>query len=309
MAALNPNDAVIVATARSPIGRAVKGSLRDAAPRRPGRDHRPGRAGQGARSSTRTTSTTSTSAAACPAASRASTWPAWSPSCSGSTTCPAPPSPATARRRCRPPGWRSTPSRPARATCSSRPASRRVSRFARGNSDGLPPEAQALVGGGWQNPRLRRRPTPGPSRARRRGAPVWTDPRDDGQLPDVYLAMGQTAENLAQVCDVTREEMDEFGVRSQNLAEKAIADGFWAREITPVTLPDGTVVSTDDGPRAGRDAGGGRRPQAGVPPGRPDHRRQLLPAQRRRRRRGHHERGQGRRARASPRWPGSSPPA
>jgi acetyl-CoA C-acetyltransferase len=45
--------------------------------------------------------------------------------------------------------------------------------------------------------------------------------------------------------------MDEFGVRSQNLAEKAIADGFWAREITPVTLPDGTVVSTDDGPRAG----------------------------------------------------------
>ncbi len=45
--------------------------------------------------------------------------------------------------------------------------------------------------------------------------------------------------------------MDEFGVRSQNLAEKAIADGFWAREITPVTLPDGTVVSTDDGPRPG----------------------------------------------------------
>ena len=63
--------------------------------------------------------------------------------------------------------------------------------------------------------------------------------------------MGQTAENLAQVYNVTREEMDEFGVRSQNLAEKAIADGFWAREITPVTLPDGTVVSTDDGPRPG----------------------------------------------------------
>ncbi|HEX6486696.1 MAG TPA: acetyl-CoA C-acyltransferase, partial [Nocardioidaceae bacterium] len=47
------------------------------------------------------------------------------------------------------------------------------------------------------------------------------------------------------------QELDEFGVRSQNLAEKAIADGFWANEITPVTLPDGTVVSTDDGPRAG----------------------------------------------------------
>ena len=51
--------------------------------------------------------------------------------------------------------------------------------------------------------------------------------------------MGQTAENLAQVYGISREEMDEFGVRSQNLAEKAIADGFWAREITPVTTPDG----------------------------------------------------------------------
>jgi len=63
--------------------------------------------------------------------------------------------------------------------------------------------------------------------------------------------MGQTAENVAQLCDVTREEMDEFGVRSQNLAEQAIKDGFWAREITPVTLPDGTMVESDDGPRPG----------------------------------------------------------
>ena len=47
------------------------------------------------------------------------------------------------------------------------------------------------------------------------------------------------------------QEQDEFGVRSQNLAEKAIADGFWQRDITPATLPDGTVVSADDGPRAG----------------------------------------------------------
>jgi acetyl-CoA C-acetyltransferase len=80
---------------------------------------------------------------------------------------------------------------------------------------------------------------------------VWHDPREDGELPDVYLAMGQTAENLAQVYGVSREEMDEFGVRSQNLAEKAIADGFWAREITPVTTPAGTVVAADDGPRPG----------------------------------------------------------
>ncbi|MEV1332260.1 acetyl-CoA C-acetyltransferase [Micromonospora costi] len=125
-----------------------------------------------------------------------------------------------------------------------------VSRYARGNSDGLPPEAQALVGGGWENPRFAAARERSKTRAQG-GAEVWTDPRESGDLPDIYLAMGQTAENLAQVYDVTRAEMDEFGVRSQNLAEKAIADGFWAREITPVTTPDGTVVSTDDGPRPG----------------------------------------------------------
>jgi acetyl-CoA C-acetyltransferase len=125
-----------------------------------------------------------------------------------------------------------------------------VSRFSRGNSDTLPPDAQALVGGGWQNPAFdaaRARS----ARAAEGGAEGWHDPREDGELPDVYLAMGQTAENLAQLCGVTRAEMDEFGVRSQNLAEKAIADGFWAREIIPVTTPDGVVVSADDGPRPG----------------------------------------------------------
>ena len=83
------------------------------------------------------------------------------------------------------------------------------------------------------------------------GAPTWHDPRDDGQLPEVYLAMGQTAENVAQLRNVTRLEQDEFGVRSQNLAEKALADGFWQQDITPATLPDGRVVAADDGPRAG----------------------------------------------------------
>ncbi|MCW3814618.1 acetyl-CoA C-acetyltransferase [Micromonospora sp. DR5-3] len=125
-----------------------------------------------------------------------------------------------------------------------------VSRYARGNSDTLPPEAQALVGGGWENPRFAAARERSAARAQG-GAEVWTDPREAGQLPDIYLAMGQTAENLAQVYDITREDMDAFGVRSQNLAEKAIADGFWAREITPVTTPDGTVVSADDGPRPG----------------------------------------------------------
>ncbi|MEU9140615.1 acetyl-CoA C-acetyltransferase [Streptomyces sp. NPDC048404] len=80
---------------------------------------------------------------------------------------------------------------------------------------------------------------------------TWHDPREDGLIPDAYIAMGQTAENLARLKGVTRQDMDEFGVRSQNLAEEAIKNGFWAREITPVTTPDGTVVSTDDGPRAG----------------------------------------------------------
>ncbi|MEY7974431.1 acetyl-CoA C-acetyltransferase [Saccharomonospora xinjiangensis] len=83
------------------------------------------------------------------------------------------------------------------------------------------------------------------------GADGWNDPRDNGELPDIYIAMGQTAENLALHKGVSRREMDEFAVRSQNLAEKALADGFWAKEITPVTLPDGTVVSADDSPRAG----------------------------------------------------------
>ncbi|MGX7825299.1 acetyl-CoA C-acetyltransferase [Actinokineospora sp. 24-640] len=83
------------------------------------------------------------------------------------------------------------------------------------------------------------------------GADEWHDPRADGLVPDAYIAMGQTAENLARLKGVTREDMDHFGVRSQNLAEAAIKSGFWAREITPVTLPNGSVVDTDDGPRPG----------------------------------------------------------
>jgi acetyl-CoA C-acetyltransferase len=80
---------------------------------------------------------------------------------------------------------------------------------------------------------------------------TWTDPRDLGLTPDIYLAMGQSAENIATVRGISRARQDEWGVSSQNRAEKAIAEGFFAREITPITTPDGTVVSTDDGPRAG----------------------------------------------------------
>ena len=83
------------------------------------------------------------------------------------------------------------------------------------------------------------------------GADEWHDPREDGQIPDVYIAMGQTAENVALLTGISREDQDHWGVRSQNRAEDAIKSGFFEREITPVTLPDGTIVTTDDGPRAG----------------------------------------------------------
>ncbi|ARF78934.1 acetyl-CoA C-acetyltransferase [Kitasatospora aureofaciens] len=116
-----------------------------------------------------------------------------------------------------------------------------VSRSIKGTSDGLP---------GTMNPIFDEAQARTAKRAEEGGG-EWHDPREDGLVPDAYIAMGQTAENLAALKGITRAEQDEFGVRSQNLAEAAIKAGFWEREITPVTLPDGTVVSTDDGPRAG----------------------------------------------------------
>lgn len=115
-----------------------------------------------------------------------------------------------------------------------------VSRFANGNSDSWPDTRNPLFAEAGER-----------SARAAEGGTTWHDPREDGLRPDIYLAMGQTAENLAQARGLSRRELDEFGVRSQNLAEKAIKDGFWAREITPVTTPDGTEVTADDGPRAG----------------------------------------------------------
>ena len=80
------------------------------------------------------------------------------------------------------------------------------------------------------------------------GVENWSPPQG---LPDVYIAMGQTAENVAQSKGVSRQAQDEWGVRSQNRAEDAASRGIFEREITPYTLPDGTVVTEDDGIRAG----------------------------------------------------------
>lgn len=80
---------------------------------------------------------------------------------------------------------------------------------------------------------------------------TWNDPRDDGKLPDIYIQMGQTAENVATFVGVSRADQDEFAALSQNRAEQAVKDGFFAREIIPITLPDGRIVDTDDCPRPG----------------------------------------------------------
>lgn len=80
------------------------------------------------------------------------------------------------------------------------------------------------------------------------GQPVWT-PQDG--LADAYMAMGQTAENVREVEGVSREDMDWFAKRSQDLASANVSNGFFDAEISPLTLEDGTVVDKDDCPRAG----------------------------------------------------------
>ena len=115
-----------------------------------------------------------------------------------------------------------------------------VSRFGKGIPDGYPDTENPVFAGAKQR-----------TARLSAGEQSWADPRSAGELPDMYLAMGETAENVAQLEGISRQEQDDFAVRSQNRAEKAAADGFWERDITPVTLPDGTVVSRDDSPRAG----------------------------------------------------------
>jgi acetyl-CoA C-acetyltransferase len=107
-----------------------------------------------------------------------------------------------------------------------------VSRFVYGFADSGP-----------QNPKTPRpwpAPVSSPVAARERWTPF------DGGLPDVYIAMGQTAENVASYKGVTREEQDEFAARSQQRATASLENGFWENEITPVTTTDdeGNEVSS-----------------------------------------------------------------
>jgi acetyl-CoA C-acetyltransferase len=73
--------------------------------------------------------------------------------------------------------------------------------------------------------------------------------RNAEAFPDLYLPMGLTAENVAEREGISREEMDQFAARSQNRAVAAQAQGFFAREIIPVTTADGRIIDRDDGPR------------------------------------------------------------
>jgi acetyl-CoA C-acetyltransferase len=113
-----------------------------------------------------------------------------------------------------------------------------VSRFGNGAADEAPNTHNPVFAAAEQR-----------SSQRALGGQGWDDPRGSAGLPDIYIQMGQTAENVAQHLGISRHEQDEWAVRSQNRAEEAIVSGHFLREITPVTLPDGSVISHDDSPR------------------------------------------------------------
>ena len=118
-----------------------------------------------------------------------------------------------------------------------------VSRFVLGSADEMP---------GTHNPRFEEAEQRTAERALG-GSPPWA-PLGIGSpntLTDIYIAMGQTAENVRELCAVSREDMDRFALRSQELAVASQDNGFFAREIVPLALPDGTWVLRDDCPRRG----------------------------------------------------------
>jgi acetyl-CoA C-acetyltransferase len=111
-----------------------------------------------------------------------------------------------------------------------------VSRYVKGSSDSLE---------GTMNPRFDDAQARTQDTAQS-GSDSWTPPEG---LPDIYIPMGQTAENVALMKGVSRERQDDFAYRSQQRYAAAAADGFWAREITPVELPNGDTMEVDDSPR------------------------------------------------------------
>ncbi|MEX0836366.1 MAG: acetyl-CoA C-acetyltransferase [Nitriliruptor sp.] len=111
-----------------------------------------------------------------------------------------------------------------------------VSRYVKGSSDSLE---------GTMNPRFddAQKRTQDTAQS---GADSWSPPEG---LPDIYIPMGQTAENVALLRGVSREQQDDFAFESQQRYARAAADGFWEREITPVDLPNGETMTVDDSPR------------------------------------------------------------
>ena len=113
-----------------------------------------------------------------------------------------------------------------------------VSRFSKGMADGLPDT---------HNERFKEAEERSASRSLG-GGDTWTP---GPGLPDIYIAMGQTAENVRELENVSRRDMDEFAALSQQRAVASQENGFFEREIVPITLSDGTTVTKDDGPRPG----------------------------------------------------------
>ena len=288
-------EAVIVSAARSPIGRAFKGSLKDLRPddlaatiiraaldkvpgARPARHRRP-------------------AARLRPARRRAGLQhgPRSSASCIGMDHVPG----ATITRYC------SSSLQTTRMAFHAIKAGEgdvfisagveTVSRFAKGNSDRLPdtqqPGLRRRRGAHREDAPRRPAADAGTTRARTAWSPTPTSrwARPPRTSPRCAASPGRSWTSSA------------CARRTSPRRPSPTASG--QREITPVTTPDGTVVSTDDGPRAGVTLEAVSRPQAGLPPRRRGHRRQLLPAQRRRRRGGRHVRHQGRRARPHPAGP------
>jgi len=123
------------------------------------------------------------------------------------------------------------------------------SRHRRGTSDYLPAEAQELVGGHWRHHGFDEADER--ARLRAESGTTWSDPRERGEVPYVYMEMGRTAENVAGIRGVSRQAQDEFALHSQRKAEAAIASGFFKTDITPARNAAGAWITEDESPRPG----------------------------------------------------------